>query len=175
MKKRLSVICIAFALIIILGACNEVSVESVETAKQTQAATDALVLSEDMLYIVAGDAARYGIVRAAKMSNDTITECTDMFAAIKRKTGVEIPFIDDSRKLKDGVEEILIGNTTRKGSETAREALGDNHWSISIQNRKLCTTSEINSEEIPIKAGSRSNCLKKKCVFTENRRTELPA
>ena len=138
MKKRLSVICIAFALIMVLGACNEGGIEPAETEKQTQAATDALVLSDDMLYIVAGESARYGIVRAAEMSNDTIAECTDMFTAIKKKTGVEIPFIDDSRKLKDGVEEILIGDTTRKESETARKALGDDHWSRSVQNGKLC-------------------------------------
>lgn len=139
MKRLLSVICVFMALVTLLCSCKEKD-EAVktDTKEATEVDTEELILSDDMLYIVAGAKARYGIVRATNMSSATFDVLTDMHSDISERTGVKIQFIDDKRTLKDGIEEILVGNTSRKESETAMAQLGDDHWSVSVQNGKLC-------------------------------------
>ena len=140
MKKIIMILCVLLAVSMLLSSCNEKGnqTDTVEsTQEQTEAETTRMALSGELLYIVAGDA-MCGIVRAKNMSNDAINACSEMYFAIKAKTGVEIPFIDDSRKLDNGINEILIGNTSREESKKALAALGDNHWNITVINGKLC-------------------------------------
>lgn len=139
MTRLLSFISLVLTIATLICSCKDnSSTAQIDSEKQTETETDALVLSDDMLYIVAGGVARYGMVRASVMSNDTIEACNELYYAIRQKTGVKIPFIDDKRTLDSGMEEILIGNTSRKESAEAMKQLGDDHWSISVQNGKIC-------------------------------------
>ena len=140
MKRITVLICLILSAVILLNACNDANTDEKEETRETarKAQTTEVELSEDMLYIIAGAKARYGIVRANKMSTAGTNACSSLYVAIQTKTGIALQFVDDSRSLDEGVKEILLGNTNREESKKAIAEMGDSHWNIGIYNEKIC-------------------------------------
>lgn len=95
------------------------------------------VPSEDELLLVANGESYCGVVRARTLSKSGRDLCSDLSDAIYKNTGVVVEMISDTKKLDDGMVEILIGETDRPESAQAMNMLGDFEYSVSVINGKL--------------------------------------
>ena len=80
-----------------------------DTAEETSGQT-----SSGALELIRDGTAGCGIVRQSSVGKDVMTLCSELFGAVREKTGAEIGFVSDRKTLQDGWIEILIGDTNRR-------------------------------------------------------------
>ncbi len=78
----------------------------------------------------------YQIVYPKGASNDIKTAADNLALDIKSKLGVEIPVVADSEM--NSKKEILVGETNRQESVTAKEKFTKDDYYISVVGKKLC-------------------------------------
>ncbi len=127
--------CLAWLLagVVLLASCKTGQSDSPQdTSKETSGQTPSGALE-----LIRDGKAGCGIVRQTGIGKDAMTLCSELFDAVQEKTGAEIGFVSDRKSLQDGWVEILIGDTNRPESAQAKQALGDDAYSVSVVNRKL--------------------------------------
>ena len=127
--------CLAWLLagVVLLASCKTGQSDSPQdTSKETSGQTPSGALE-----LIRDGKAGCGIVRQTGIGKDAMTLCSELFDAVQEKTGAEIGFVSDRKNLQDGWVEILIGDTNRPESAQAKQALGDDAYSVSVVNRKL--------------------------------------
>ena len=119
--------------VVLLASCKPGQSDSPQdTSKETSGQTPSGALE-----LIRDGKAGCGIVRQTGIGKDAMTLCSELFDAVQEKTGAEIGFVSDRKSLQDGWVEILIGDTNRPESAQAKQALGDDAYSVSVVNRKL--------------------------------------
>lgn len=127
--------CLAWLLagVILLASCKTGrSDPPQDSAEETSGQSPSGVLE-----LIRDGKAGCGIVRQSSVGKDVMTLCSELFGAVRERTGAEIGFVSDRKSLQDGWIEILIGDTNRPESAQAKQALGEDAYSVSVVNRKL--------------------------------------
>ena len=102
------------------------------------------VPSADELLLVANGESYCGVVRAKTLNKTNMNLCNELSNAIYKNTGVVVEMISDTKKLDDGLVEILIGDTDRPESAQAKSMLGNFEYSVSVINGKLVVVGSDN-------------------------------
>lgn len=139
MKRFVSVLSLLLAVIMIFCSCggdnggNEVS-GNVNNTSDTEK-------KENVIELIAGGEAKYGLVRSVSMSDEAVKACGALYNEIAKITGVSLQFVPDDSALDDGIKEILIGNTARKESAELAETLDIGEYAIKVVGDKIVIVS----------------------------------
>lgn len=134
MKRLLHTLYVLLALVFcltLLVACGDQNANQKPTSRK------------DMLFLVQGENAMVQIVRSDRLTtNDTETKCAvNIMTMIREMTGVKLSVVTDytgEGGAQESEYEILVGDTARTESQTAKEQLGDKDYLICVVGTKLC-------------------------------------
>ncbi|MBO7341076.1 MAG: hypothetical protein J6U87_00165, partial [Clostridia bacterium] len=134
MKRLLHTLYVLLALVFcltLLVACGDQNTNQKPTSRK------------DMLFLVQGENPMVQIVRSDRLStNDTETKCAvNIMTMIREMTNVKLSVVTDytgEGGAQESEYEILVGDTARPESQTAKEQLGDKDYLICVVGTKLC-------------------------------------
>lgn len=128
--------------LLVFVSCNTDGNGTEESSTQ---GTSKYVPSANELLLVADGETHCVIVRPKVFSKTLMSFYSDLAVAIQQKTGVSVVGVTDTTQSKDGLVEILIGDTNRPESTQAKEKLGDFEYSVSVINGKVVV---VGSDEV---------------------------
>ncbi len=136
MKKRWIRLFSLLLCLLVFVSCNNGGGDT-QTGGTQETQQNRPEVPENELLLTANGTAYCGIVRQKGLGKDAMTLCTAIADTIKQKTGAEVESISDTKKLQEGLVEILIGDTNRSESKQAKKKLGDFEYSVSVINGKV--------------------------------------
>lgn len=136
MKRFVSILSILLAVVMIFCSCDGSKVDNVDVNDTSDTAKE-----ENVIELIAGGEAKYGLVRAVSMNDEAVKACGALYNEITKITGVSLQFVSDDSALDDGIKEILIGNTDRKESAEVAETLEIGEYAITVVGDKIVIVS----------------------------------